>query len=127
CNLRKDYRDFKITRITKLMLSNQTFEEHKNYNLYAYYEHLAKSSDLEQVKVLFTKSVVTEMGSQKFYHGLIVENETVDGVEMVFATNSLEYIGKWLLTFTSKVEIISPPELKRLMEQLAKEIAEKYL
>ncbi len=127
CNLRNDYRDFKITRIQDLTLRTESFPEHNNYTLLTYYEHLAKNSDLEQVKVVFDKKVVVEMGSQKYYHGLISEKETPNGVEMIFATNSLEYIGKWLLTFTGKVEIISTEELKQTVLELAKEIQEKYL
>jgi len=127
CNLRNDYRDFRITRIKKLELTSQSFSEHNNYSLYAYYEHLSKSSDLEQVKVCFDKSVIADIGSQKYYHGLIAEKETEKGVEMTFASNSLEYIGKWLLTFLGKVEIFSPQELKVLMQSFTKKLKDKYL
>jgi predicted DNA-binding transcriptional regulator YafY len=127
CNLRKDYRDFKITRIKTLTITTDTFPEHNNYTLLTYYEHLAKNSDLIQVKVVFDKAAALEMGSQKYYHGLIAEKESEKGVEMIFATNSLEYIGKWLLTFTGKVEIVSTKELKQTVFELAKEIQKKYL
>lgn len=127
CNLRKDYRDFKITRIQKLVITSETFPEHNNYTLLTYYEHLAKNSDLVQISVVFDKMAAIEMGSQKYYYGLISEKETSKGVEMVFATNSLEYIGKWLLTFTKKVEIIETEELKKTVFELAKEIEKKYL
>ena len=82
---------------------------------------------MEQVKVCFDKSVIAEMGSQKYYHGLIAEKETDIGVEMIFASNSLEYIGKWLLTFLGKVEIFSPQELKVLMQSFTKKLKDKYL
>ena len=127
CNLREDYRDFRITRIKNLEISSQTFNEHDSYSLYAYYEHLSDSSDLETIKVCFDKSVMQEMGSQKYYHGLIAEKETEEGVEMTFASNSLEYTGKWLLTFTEKVKIISPDELKVMMKGFAKDLKKKYL
>ena len=127
CNLRNDYRDFKITRIQQLSITQESFPEHNNYTLLSYYKHLAKNSDLIQVKVVFNKTAAVEMGSQKYYHGLIAEKETEKGVEMTFATNSLEYIGKWLLTFTGKVEIINTEELKQTVLELAKEIKEKYL
>jgi predicted DNA-binding transcriptional regulator YafY len=127
CNLRNDYRDFKVTRIKKLSLTKTPFPEHNNYTLLTYYEHLAVNSDLNQVKVVFDKKAAAEMGSQKYYHGLIAEKETEKGVEMVFATNSLDYTGKWLLTFTGEVEIISNDDLKQTVLELAKEIKEKYL
>jgi predicted DNA-binding transcriptional regulator YafY len=79
------------------------------------------------VKVVFDKKAAAEMGSQKYYHGLIAEKETEKGVELVFATNSLEYTAKWLLTFTGEVEIISNDDLKQTVLELAKEIKEKYL
>jgi predicted DNA-binding transcriptional regulator YafY len=127
CNLRKNFRDFKITRIKELKLSNQMFKEHSNYSLYTYYEHLSENSDLETIKVCFDKSVMKDMGSQKYYHGLISEKETDQGVEMTFASNSLEYTGKWLLTFTGNVEIINPDELKVMMKEFTKDLKEKYL
>ena len=127
CNLRNDYRDFKITRINELIITQQKFPEHNNYSLLTYYEHLAENSDLTQVKVVFEKATAIEMASQKYYHGLIAEKETEKGVEMIFATNSLDYIGKWLITFTGKVEIISTKELKQTVLKLAKEIKAKYL
>jgi len=127
CNLRSDYRDFRITRIKNLELSVEHFQEHDNYSIYAYYEYLSKSTDLEQVKVCFEKSVAKTMGSEKYYHGMIAEKETDNGVEMILASNSLEYTGKWLLSFIGKVEIISPPELKILMKEFAEGISLKYL
>lgn len=126
CHLRKDYRDFRMSRIKKLEHTNQEFQAHDSYTLNAYYEHLSDTSDLDQVKLLFNKSVVKEMGSQKYYHGLISEKETDKGVEMVFATNSLDYIGKWVLTFTDKVEIISPVELKMTVQNFVKELLNRY-
>ena len=127
CNLRSDYRDFKISRIKDLRLTNQSFKEHDNYSLSTYYEHLMKGSDLETIKVVFDKSVMDNMGSQKYYHGLLSEKETDKGVEMIFASNSLEYTGKWLLTFTGNVEIISPEELKLKMQTYAQDLKDKYL
>jgi len=48
-------------------------------------------------------------------------------MEMTFAINSLDYFGKWLLSFTGKVEIISPDNLKITMVKFANEIKTKYL
>jgi predicted DNA-binding transcriptional regulator YafY len=127
CNLRKDYRDFKISRIEKLQIDKLTFDEHNNYSLFEYYDYLLKSIDLEQVKVVFNKSIAKEIGSQKYYHGLISEKDTEKGIEMVFASNSLEYLGKWLLTFIGKVEIQSPVQLKNLVKSYVKELNAKYL
>jgi predicted DNA-binding transcriptional regulator YafY len=127
CNLRDDFRDFRISRIKELKISNLYNNGHDNYSLEAYYQCLSESIDLEQVRVCFDKSVIKDMGSQKYYHGLISEIETELGTEMIFASNSLDYIGKWLLTFMGKVEIISPPKLIEMMQNFAKEIQQKYL
>jgi predicted DNA-binding transcriptional regulator YafY len=127
CILRNNYRDFKISRIKNLNLTKQSFDDHDEFSLLTYYEYLSKSSNLDTVKVVFNKSLAKELGNQKYYHGMISEKETDNGIEMIFASNSLEYTGKWLLGFTNKVEIISPVELKNLMKLYAKELELKYL
>jgi predicted DNA-binding transcriptional regulator YafY len=127
CNLRNDFRDFKISRIKKLQITDEIFKDRDSYCLLSYYDYLSKTSDLERVKVIFDKSVVKELGNVKYYHGLISEKETEYGVEMILASNSLEYTGKWLLTFMGKVEIIGPPELKKILRNFTLELKDKYL
>lgn len=127
CRLRNDFRDFKLGRIKKLQLTSHKFEKHDEYSLQEYFNKFISSNMIIRVIVQFDNSLLSEISSQKYYYGFLSEKESKNFIEITFATNSLDYIAKWLISFRDKVEIVSPVALKKTLETYALEIKNKYL
>jgi predicted DNA-binding transcriptional regulator YafY len=126
CRLRKDIRDFRADRIRAPIPHRETFVEPAGYSLAAY---LQQQYSLEHpIEVLAQFQHATAQGlSQKYYYGFVDEKELADGVMMRFIVPSLSWIGRWLLSFTTAVEVVAPPELQSFMREEALRVASVYL
>jgi predicted DNA-binding transcriptional regulator YafY len=82
--------------------------------------------NLQKAVVLFDKSVVKYLQSQKFYYGFVSETPKGQQVEMTFLISFTTYLARWLLMFTDAVEIVSPPSLKEEIRHLAQSLQKHF-
>lgn len=120
CRLRLDYRDFRLDRIQTLELLGEQFRprEHKSLQEYLTREH---SGELHEVVLRFSTESARYVGEQRYFFGFVREVETDLGIEMTFVTPNLDYIGRWMLQFTTGVECLSEvmtPTMDRLLGEL---------
>ena len=85
-----------------------------------------RSAELHQVRVRFRRDVAKYLGDQRYYFGLVSEQQSEQGVDMEFLTPSLEYFARWILSYTDAVEVIHPPELNKLMQDLSEELVRHF-
>ena len=128
CRLRKDYRDFRINRMKTLHVSEESFNPAGHPSLQQYLDKMKSDhrTGLQEVTVLFHKSVVRFIGEQRYYHGFVSEEKAGDYYRMKFLTAHLEGMARWLLMFTNEVKIESPVEMTNAMKKLVKELREEY-
>ncbi|MBN2347578.1 MAG: YafY family transcriptional regulator [Bacteroidales bacterium] len=126
CQLRNDYRDFRLDRIKNLTLLKERINADNKLSLKEYLTILQQTEDLSQVTVRFEKSVLKEIENTKLYYGFVNQTETKNSIEMNFMTNSFEYIGKWLITLGNKVEVIRPEGFKKLIYSYVEELKHHY-
>ena len=126
CQLRNDYRDFRMSRMLGVSLDNDTFDPSSHPSIREYIEQLRKGSDLEEVIVHFDKGTVKYLQEQKYLHGFVSQEELESSVRMKFLTSSQSYFARWLLTYTCSVRIESPAALKTLMSELSENLSEHY-
>ena len=127
CDLRKDFRDFRIDRIKSIKLSNKNFSTDNKPSIREYFKTMTSDSDVFLVKLQFSKDVIPEISQSKYYFGFIDEKEIKGKVEMSFLSNSEDYIGRWIITLADKVEILEPDTLKASVVGLVKDLQKKYL
>ena len=127
CHLRRDMRDFRLDRISRLRISDKDSREKQKGQLREYLMKMWKESDLTEVVVWFDNSVVTTLNNSKYYFGYIDETIRDNGVEMHFGINDMVYFASWILSFVDKVRIISPLELKITATGIVRSLAEYYL
>jgi len=127
CRLRNDFRDFKLGRVKRLQLTSEKYKKHDEYSLQKYFNKFISSNVIIRVIVKFNNSLISEISSQKYYYGYLSEKEHENFTEITFATNSLDYIAKWLISFRNKIEVVSPEALKQTLKTYAEEIKDKYL
>jgi len=127
CRMRNGYRDFRVTRIQSMELLEETFEPDAHPSLQEYMQTMMSHNELQNVVVRFDKSSVRYLGSQKYYYGYVREEDDGQYVRMHFVSSHLDYLGRWLLSFTNNVTVESPEALVNLMKDFTEEIRHHYL
>lgn len=122
CRMREDYRDFRLDRIKSFALQTEHFSRYNRQSLDEYLASINRTAELHQVRVRFRRDVAKYLGDQRYYFGLVSEQEREQGIDMEFLTPSLEYFARWIMSYTDGVEVLHPAELKTLMQQLADEL-----
>ena len=124
CHLRKDYRNFRIDRISSLSRTNESFEkEHPSLN--SFIQRITKDELIHKVVMRVDKKIMKHFGDQKYYNGFVSQKELKNGIEMTFLAPSIEGFARWYMMFGDSAEIISPPELKAAIKKISIAISKK--
>ena len=125
CRMRNEYRDFRVDRITKLVINQETFKPRRQLSLREYFQEMSQNADLYEVVIRFEKQTAIQLQSVKYYYGFVDETETDTYTEMTFFSNDFNYFARWLLMFADVVEVLSPPKLKELFDGMIETIIVK--
>ncbi|MCP5062579.1 MAG: YafY family transcriptional regulator [Ignavibacteriae bacterium] len=126
CNLRKDYRDFKVDRIKKITMSEKSFLIKNHSTLDDYIKMIKNKFELVLVKVKFKNKVAKLIGEQKHYYGFVEEVKNETETEMVFMVSFLDLMSRWLISFGEDVKVVSPKKLETNIKNLIKELNNHY-
>jgi len=125
CRLRKAPRDFRVDRLVKLQLLDETFETDP-VRVAEFMKEVVRGNELLEVEVRIDKEVARFISTQKFYQGFVSETDKGNSIEMKFLVPSKEYFARWLVSFGSAVEIVSPESLRPIIIQLIEELDTHY-
>ena len=125
CKMRNGYRDFRLSRIVRLQLKDETFTN-PHPSLQEYIKSITWESNLQEVVVLFKKQTTRYIQDQKYFYGFVRDEEVGDYIRMHFVTTSLNGFARWLLMFTDSVVIESPAELSEITRRFAKDAFEHF-
>lgn len=126
CRLRGDYRDFRVGRIQRLQVKDESFENKSHQSLQEYLDAVMHDYDLHEVVIRASKKVLKYMRDQKYYYGFVREEDAGDYMRMWFVTASYESFGRWILGFTDSVIAESPEELVNVMHRFAEQVNSAY-
>ncbi len=124
CKMRNDYRDFRVDRINKVLVTDIIYTN-KHPTLQNYLNQTANEQSLDLVKILVEKEIYTHLEYQKYYSGFVSEKFIDDKVEMTFLTGSLESFARWFMMFGDKAQIVSPQKLEDRVYALISTMAKK--
>ena len=125
CQLRKDYRNFRIDRIQHLQETSLPYQkQHPSLTTYLN-QFTKKEQQLHKVVIQVNKSIIKYLGEQKYYNGFISEKEIKGNIEMTFLTASLEGFARWYLMMGDNADIITPQSLKERVAEIAHVILKK--
>lgn len=125
CRLRTGFRDFRLDRVRRLRMTGEHFAERPGFSLKRYIrEHNRLENPIEVV--LHFQENAARLAANKFYYGLVEEVRTESGVKMTFVVPSLEWFGRWVISFGVMVEILRPLELHEIIRNEIRQLAEKY-
>ncbi len=121
CNLRNDFRQFKLNRLWNPSITDITFIAHPIPNDRASSGYA--TPEPYNIKILFDKSVRFRLIEE---YGLNSYEETDTGLLLSLDYTNKEYIFSWILAFGDKAEVLEPKESRDEFARLAKNISERY-
>ena len=124
CRLRKDYRTFKFGNINNLTITDRYFDQ-QHPSLNSFLSKVSNQKELHKVILLVEKNIIQYFGDQKFYNGFISQRDVGDKVEMTFLSASLNGFARWYMLFGDNADIISPQELKAIVNDILSSISNK--
>jgi len=110
CRLRNDYRDFRVDRISDLVVTDIVFKQ-EHPTLKQHLEKVSEARNLETVIIRIEKKAMPFIAEQKYYSGFVSEKEVDDKIEMTFLTGSIEGFARWYMMFADYAEIVSNDHL----------------
>jgi predicted DNA-binding transcriptional regulator YafY len=125
CRLRKDYRDFRIDRISGIRITEQVFNPHQHPTLQVYLKQMSREKEMHTVIMRVQKETTKYFGDQKYYNGFVSQTEDGDWMEMTFLSGSLEGFARWYMMFGDRAEIVEPVSLKERVKEIAGQIVGK--
>jgi predicted DNA-binding transcriptional regulator YafY len=126
CQLRSDYRDFRVDRISGLNILEENFNADAHPSLKEYIDQIAHRAELQEAIVLFDKDIARYIQSQKYYFGYVSEEDLGSQVRMRFLTSCLNSFGRWLISYTNAVVVESPLSLKETMYRFTEQLSAHY-
>lgn len=126
CRLRQDYRDFRVDRIKTIQPTRSAFSPYRHDDLPDLISRMVYESDVKPACVRFDRKVMSFVGDQKYYLGLVEEKTLGRQIEMHFLTASYEHLAHWLLGYIDAVEVVSPESLKKTMAEHAERLFVHY-
>ena len=126
CRMRDDVRDFRADRISKLSTKGDTFDPSIRPDFKKHIFSLNMNQEYEEVQILFSNKIAHIIADQKYYHGMIDQKKTDEGVVMTFMVGEMDYFARWLLMFTDSVSVVHSDRLRDKMDQLISELNRIY-
>lgn len=126
CRLRQDYRDFRTDRIQQLSSPGRVFSRQSLLSLQEYLSRFDNTKDLTEVVVWFNLQAARFTGQQRYSYGFLSEERQGDRVKMIFLTQYVEALSRWLLMFGSAVTVEQPASLKKMMLGFIDELSAHY-
>lgn len=128
CQLRKDYRDFRVDRIKEMKNTGQSFSNTNLLSLKQYIDSFVREhQDVEKIVVSFNKDAVRYLGDQKYLYGYVTEEDLGEKVRVTFLTCWRQGIARWLICFGNHVEVEEPLTLNNLLIEMVEELNRHYL
>jgi len=125
CHLRNEVRQFRLDRIHKIELSENSFVG-KHKPLHVYLEKKREKPEAQIVRIRVTKKMARYMAWERRHYGFVEEIEKDDEVEMLFKANNLqEEFARWFLMFADEAVILEPFALKHRVKELVESYLEK--
>lgn len=129
CQLKKDYRTFKMNRILDLRVLEQHFDtQHINFQDYIDQQDQSWKAQhqFHTIEIAFNQSIVQYAEIRKYYFGFVEETIEEEVIRMKFLYSSIEIMARWLLQFGDQATVLGPIVLKDRMKTLAIQLYKHY-
>ncbi|OMF21717.1 YafY family protein [Paenibacillus sp. FSL H8-0259] len=122
CDLREDIRHFRVSRISDLTVTEDTFQTPDNFNLESY-----RPKDTRSIRVcaIFNPDITDRVEEANNYYMETAESKE-DGYHVTFRVHEPEELLSWMLGWGADVVVTEPESFKnRIREEIGK-MKERY-
>lgn len=122
CHLRKEIRSFRLNRMETLVVTDKTFVRPPDFRM----EQLEEDDSPKiLVKLLADKSIIRWINEFKPYR-FVNQQKNKNGFVLTFEVDNESQILPWILSWGSKIKVLSPLALKNLHKQEAEKLLKEY-
>lgn len=126
CQLRQDYRDFRLDRILSLKLTDEYFKGKQHPSIGEYMQMTNPISNKSNISLLVPKNRVKMIEDSKYWYGFLGDSEAGDFIRMQFSNDELQGFAGWLLNTGSYARVEEPAELRQIIKDYIKNMVENY-
>jgi len=123
CRLRKEVRDFRTDRMSRISLLQETFVPHEEFSIQ---DHIQSMPRPEQHAEVRFASHAVDRARREWWMGIVSERETAQGTVLTLASVGWERLAGWLLSFGNEAEVLSPPTLRKQLVETATSLAKHH-
>jgi predicted DNA-binding transcriptional regulator YafY len=123
CRLRKEIRDFRSDRMSRVSMLKETFEARADFSIDDYLQSMPKPELRAEVR--FTSHAV-DRARREWWLGIVAEQETPQGLALTLAAVDWDQLTGWLLSFGTEVAVLAPQSLRLKLVQAAQSVAKHH-
>lgn len=128
CRLRNSYRDFRLDRISSLILSDESFAAKTHISMNEYFAQHLFSSGEANIRLHISPDQYKLVGESKYWYGFQGEKELPGGdFQIEFVNSDLKGFAQWLLASGVKVTVVFPAALEEIVLERVEHLASGYL
>lgn len=116
CRLRKDIRNFRLSRLERLDLRSEAFSQRRRGK--------AQETATFEIKVRFQADAVRWVRERQHYGFQREEAPDPNGVTMVYRVHDTSEIAAWILSWGAAAEVLSPQRLRNSLRETAQKLAD---
>jgi predicted DNA-binding transcriptional regulator YafY len=126
-DFQKDIRNFKISRIKELNMSNKRFFEDNEFDIGEHFGRvwsIVPENKIYNVKLRFTAIVAFDVAAVQWHRTQKVTFEDDGSVILEFRVDGLNEIIWWILSYGDRVQVLAPKILREKITEIAQHVAE---
>ncbi|KHL97563.1 transcriptional regulator [Paenibacillus sp. IHB B 3415] len=122
CDLREDIRHFRVSRISDLTVTEDTFQTPDNFNLESY-----RPKDTRSIRVcaIFNPEITDRVEEANNYYMETAESKE-DGYHVTFRVREAEELLSWMLGWGADVVVTEPESFKNRIREEIEKMKERY-
>ncbi len=125
CHVHKEMRTFRVDRISEVSLLETSFTQSPDFNLQAYLKSEMQTQPQITARLRFEPAYANMVaGNQSYWE--TVEPQRDGSVEVTLSSPTLEWVASTTLAYGPAVEVLEPPELRKMVMEWLDVTANKY-
>jgi predicted DNA-binding transcriptional regulator YafY len=125
CRLREDFRDFRADRIRKIIKTDETFLKREHTFIEDFSNRFKDLDSLCKVTIRIPKAVSFSL-KERLFPGFEERTDQQGKIILTFWSPNFDWLFPLMVSYATAIEILAPLELKHLMAERARQIAEHY-
>lgn len=127
CQLRGEYRNFRLDRIKNLRICMETFKGKQHISMDDFIRQMSVVNDKANISLIIKPERIRLIEESKYWYGFIEEEPIDDQTCRVrFANNELRGFATWIISSGSLAQVEEPEELKAILAEFISGIITNY-